>query len=85
MTTEQATVLVLKDQSGDYFLLPEALLEQGRVPAEHTVEVEQLIADSDDVSGHIIALAVNLALRRPDLAQVVADAVNRARAMGLTP
>lgn len=53
MTTTRANVLVLKDQGGNYFLMPEELLEQGRVPAEHKAEVEQLVNDAD-VSGHFL-------------------------------
>jgi hypothetical protein len=56
MTNEQTNALVLKDAAGSYFLVPQAVLEQGRVPAEHTAELEQLIAaggpDGDDVQGH---------------------------------
>jgi hypothetical protein len=54
MTTTQANVLVLKDQSGNYFLVPEELLKQGRVPEEHKAEMEQLVNDAD-VSGHFLA------------------------------
>lgn len=42
-STEQNT-LVFKDQAGEYYLLPQALLECGRVPAEHATELERLIA-----------------------------------------
>jgi len=55
--TEQAT-LVIKDQEGEYYLLPQAALESGRVPAEHKAEVERLLAESHDVSGHLFFLGV---------------------------
>ncbi|MGH2586838.1 MAG: hypothetical protein ACRDJE_18125 [Dehalococcoidia bacterium] len=37
--TEQAT-LVFKDREGEYYLLPQTVLEQGRVPEEHKVALE---------------------------------------------
>jgi hypothetical protein len=43
-TTEQNT-LVLRDSAGSYYLVPQATVEQGRVPAEQQAEIEQLIAD----------------------------------------
>jgi hypothetical protein len=55
--TEQA-MLVFKDQAGGYYLLPQELLERGRVPAERTAEVEQLMtaaqadAEGADTQGH---------------------------------
>jgi hypothetical protein len=62
MTNEQTVTLVLKDGAGTYFLVPQAVLEHGRVPAEHVAELEQLIAaggpDGDDVQGHLYGLVV---------------------------
>ena len=52
MTTDQTTTLVLKDQAGDYYLVPQELLERGRVPQEQTAEVERLIAEQPDVQGY---------------------------------
>lgn len=54
--------LVFRDGEGEYFLLPRATLEQGRVPVERKAEVERLIAESageasaegDDVRGHAV-------------------------------
>jgi hypothetical protein len=66
MTNTKNPTLVLKDQAGSYFLLAQETLEQGRVPAEHTAEIERLIAaaqdgaDGDDVRGHAVLLAVAL-------------------------
>jgi hypothetical protein len=51
MTNAEAGVLVLKNQAGEYFLLPWETLEQGRVPAEHRAEVEQVLGEAGDVSG----------------------------------
>ena len=49
-----AQVLVLKDQVGDYFLLPQETLERGRVPQERKAEIEQLIAERQtDVQGYV--------------------------------
>jgi hypothetical protein len=64
MTNTQSNTLVLKDSAGSYFLLSQETLEQGRVPEEHTAEIERLIAaaqdgaDGDDVQGHLIAPAI---------------------------
>jgi hypothetical protein len=51
MTQDAATALVLEDEAGNYFILPQEILERGRVPEEHEAEVRRLIADSD-VSGY---------------------------------
>ncbi|MGH2585603.1 MAG: hypothetical protein ACRDJE_11875 [Dehalococcoidia bacterium] len=57
MTSEQTSVLVFKNEAGDYFLVPQATLEQGRVPAERTAELERLSAkgaeggNGEDVQG----------------------------------
>jgi hypothetical protein len=67
MTNAQAGTLVFKNAAGDYFLVPQEVLEQGRVPAEHRAEVEQAIAAAqdgageDDVQGHILPLIFGLA------------------------
>ena len=58
MTTTQDNILVLKDQAVDYFLLPQELLERGRVPAEYTAAVERLVAESEDTHGHAVPLAI---------------------------
>ncbi|MGH2588825.1 MAG: hypothetical protein ACRDJE_28205 [Dehalococcoidia bacterium] len=58
MTTEQTGTLVLKDSTGSYYLVSQEMLEQIRVPAEHTAEIEEMIAAAqsdaggDDVQGH---------------------------------
>ena len=44
MTTSASNTLVFQDQAGDYFLVPQGVLERGRVPEEHTAELERLIA-----------------------------------------
>ena len=56
----QGRTLVFKDQAGDYFLLPQDVLERGRVPAEQRSEVERLVAEAegDDVSGHVAPIVV---------------------------
>lgn len=55
MTKEKQEMLVLKSGAGEYYVLPEELLERGRVPAEYTAEVERVFAkaNSDDVAGHL--------------------------------
>jgi len=52
MTTEQTNTLVLKDSAGSYYLVPQELLEQVRIPAEHTAELEgQIAAATQDSAG----------------------------------
>jgi len=62
MTNAQTNTLVFKNEAGDYFLVPQATLEQGRIPAEHRAEVERLIAAAgaggDDVQGHALPVAI---------------------------
>lgn len=66
MTNAETGALVWRDLDGSYFIVPKETLEQGRVPAERTAELEQLIAsesaqggaDGDDVQGHIVPLVV---------------------------
>jgi len=57
VTNTQGNTLVLKDQSGEYYLLQLETLDQCRVPAEHREELEQVLAGEDDVSGHLAFLA----------------------------
>ena len=60
MTGEQSGTLVLKDSAGTYYLVPQEMLERGRVPRERNAELEQFIEVSalgggirgDDVYGH---------------------------------
>jgi hypothetical protein len=63
MITEQTDTLVLKDATGDYYLVPQQLVERGRVPAEHTAELEHLVAQTiaterDDTQGHFWPLLI---------------------------
>jgi len=48
MTNAETHVLIFKDQTGDYYLLPQETLERGRVPADHRAEVERLVAEAED-------------------------------------
>jgi hypothetical protein len=60
MTDAQIGTLVLKDATGNYFLVAQATVEQGRVPEEHRAEVERLVAEAstsragegDDTQGY---------------------------------
>jgi hypothetical protein len=62
MTDTQTNALALKDAAGNYFLVAQETLEQGRVPAERKAEVERLIAAAqggaggDDAEGYILPL-----------------------------
>lgn len=63
MTNEQAITLVFKDQAGEYYLVSQATLEQGRVPAERKAEIEQVIAEQqEDVQGYILPLLYGVAM-----------------------
>lgn len=63
MTTEQTGMLVLKNATGDYVVLPQQVLEKGRVPAGRRAEVEQAIVAAqggdgeNDVQGHAYGVA----------------------------
>jgi hypothetical protein len=54
-TNAQRNVLVLKNEAGEYFVLPEELVEQGRVPAEHIGDVERVFdaAAANDLTGYL--------------------------------
>jgi hypothetical protein len=75
MTNAEASTLVLKDQAGDYFLLPQDALEQCRVSGERKAEIERLM-DESDVSGHLFWAYV--------LYRGIKDGVNAIRESGST-
>jgi hypothetical protein len=54
MPDTQTATLVLKDQAGEYYLLPLETLAQCRISAEDTGEVERVLAEAeaDDVAGY---------------------------------
>lgn len=54
MTTTQKDALILKNQAGDYFVLPLELIERGRIAADHRSEIDHLFATSQahDTAGH---------------------------------
>jgi hypothetical protein len=65
MTTEQIDALVFKDQAGEYYLLPQAVLERGRVSAEARAAIEEqfpalqaLGTAGDDVQGSVVPALV---------------------------
>jgi hypothetical protein len=72
MMNGQDATLVLKDQAGNYFLLPQASLERGRVAEEFRTTVEGLVAGSkacghstdEDVSGYSMVTVLALAETR---------------------
>jgi hypothetical protein len=51
MTNEQMRTLVLKDAAGNYFLVSQETVEQGRVPEEHRAAVERLVAEARSGQG----------------------------------
>jgi hypothetical protein len=61
MQADQSVTLILKDQAGDYFLVPYELIERHRAPAEQKAEVERTLAaaapigeDGDDAQGFVL-------------------------------
>jgi hypothetical protein len=59
-STPATGMLAVKDQAGNYYLVPQATLEQCRVPAEHAADVAQLMADAAqggaDVQGFLVLI-----------------------------
>ena len=54
MTNEQTEKLLLTDQDGNYYLFSREMLDQARVPAEHTEQIRaemQKVAGEGDVVG----------------------------------
>ncbi len=62
MTDNQTFALILKNQEGDYFVLPQELVEQRRVPEERRAEIEQLLAEQPDTQGHFFWIPFFVAL-----------------------
>lgn len=60
MTNAETSALVFKDQAGGYFVLPLETMERGRVPVEHTAEVERLIAEQADTQGYFLPAFLGL-------------------------
>jgi hypothetical protein len=65
MTDDQSLSLVLKDEAGNYFLVPQETLERGRVPKEQKGEIERLVAEAaaeggggESVQGSVAPLTV---------------------------
>ena len=51
MTSQQNQVIVLRDPSGDYYLISGDALQAGKVPADKKQVLEQALQQSQDVSG----------------------------------
>jgi hypothetical protein len=45
MTNEHTKAMVLRDSEGNYYLLPLAVMERARIPAERVAEVEAAIGE----------------------------------------
>jgi hypothetical protein len=52
VTDEQGLSLVLKNDAGDYFLVPQETLTGIRVPEDQKAQIEQLIPEQQDVQGY---------------------------------
>lgn len=53
-TTTDTAALVLKDGSGEYIVIPQGELERWRLPQDQNDEIERLLAEQEDVQGHIL-------------------------------
>ena len=85
MADTQTGTLVLRDDEGNYFLVPHETVEQGRVPAEHKAEVERLIREQEDVHGHMLhALFTPLAVIVVGTVLVVRE-INQQNTVGQAP
>jgi len=69
MTTEQIDAMVFKDQAGEYFVMPQAVLERGRVPVEAKAAIgarfpalQAIGANDRDVQGHVAPIVVDVAI-----------------------
>jgi hypothetical protein len=51
MTTQNSQALILRDQKGDFFIISEAVLQAGRVPADKVQALQQAL--SGEVSGYL--------------------------------
>jgi hypothetical protein len=58
MANEEGVTLVLKDGAGNYFLVSEETLEQGRVPEARTPELERILAEQQEVQGYVLPMFV---------------------------
>jgi hypothetical protein len=65
METTHANMLVIKDQAGEYYLLPLEMLQRGRVPEEKREALEAQLpalqtigAADDDAQGHLSLLKI---------------------------
>ncbi len=56
---EQTSALVLKNATGDYFLVPQETLEEWRVAEGRKAEVDRLLAEQqEDVQGYIVPFLI---------------------------
>ena len=67
MTSAPDRVLIVVDDEGNYYAVPEALIRQGRIPAEQQPALERALAgDDDDVAGFLFCTHCGHAVRRPE-------------------
>ena len=62
MTIEQAEKLLMADDAGNYYLFSREMLEQARVPAEHTAGIRAALDEAvseSDVTGYIAYISTN--------------------------
>jgi hypothetical protein len=59
MTSEQAEMLIFADGKGDYYQIPRALFEQGRVPDDQKAQLERALS-RDDTSGFAVDMFLKI-------------------------
>ena len=59
MTSEQAEMLIFADGKGDYYQIPRALFEQGRVPDDQKAQLEQAL-NQDDTAGFAVDMFLKI-------------------------
>jgi hypothetical protein len=72
MTSERDEMLIFADGKGDYYQIPRALLEQGRVPDDQRAQLERAL-NQDDTTGFAVDYFLKI------------DALSGIKIVGITP
>ena len=82
MTSEPDRVLIIVDDEGTYYAVPEALIRQGRIPAARRPALAGDGDGEDDVAGFLFCAQCGHAVRAP--APAPTSAGRRYRALAVT-
>ena len=66
MTSEPERVLIIVDDEGTYYAVPEALIRQGRLPAEQRAALAADDHGADDVAGFLFCAHCGHSVRTPE-------------------